>query len=100
MNETLQLLDYIATQEEVVLTYNASDIKLAVHSDASYRGKPKARSTADEHFFEFELAALCIMAKEAVCMRVILEKLGTNNHQRHSNQTTRWQMRCSKATFN
>ena len=35
MQNTVQLLDYLATQEEAVLTYNASDMKLAVHSDAS-----------------------------------------------------------------
>ena len=35
MNHTAQLLDYVATQEEAILTFNASDMKLAVHSDAS-----------------------------------------------------------------
>ena len=51
MNQTIQLLDYIATQEEAVLTYNASDMKLAAHSDASYLSEPKARSRAGGHFF-------------------------------------------------
>jgi hypothetical protein len=36
MNHTLQLLDYIATQEEAAITYHASDMILAAHSDASY----------------------------------------------------------------
>ena len=49
--QTVQLLDYIATQGEAVLTYNASDTKLAVHSDASYLSEPKARSRAGGHFF-------------------------------------------------
>ena len=44
MTQTMQLLDYIATQEEAVFTDQASDIKLAVHSDASYPEMPKARS--------------------------------------------------------
>ena len=95
MQNTVQLLDYLATQEEAVLTYNASDMKLAVHSDASYLSEPKARSRAGGHFFlsneatvpgnnvavlniahkikhvmspatKSELAALYIMAKEAV----------------------------------
>ena len=77
------------------MTYNASDMKLAVHSDASYLSEPKARSRAGGHFFlsnegtvpgnnvavlniahiikhvmspatKSELAALYIMAKEAV----------------------------------
>jgi len=51
MEQTLQLLDYIATQEEAVLTYSASDMKLAVHSDASYLSEPQARSRAEGHFF-------------------------------------------------
>jgi len=42
MKQTKQLLDHVATQEEAVLSYHASDIKLAVHSDASYLSKPKA----------------------------------------------------------
>ncbi len=51
MEQTLQLLDYIATQEEAVLTYSACDMKLAVHSDASYLSEPQARSKAGGHFF-------------------------------------------------
>jgi hypothetical protein len=46
-----QLLDYLSTQEEAILTYNASDMILAVHSNASYLSKPKARSRAGGHFF-------------------------------------------------
>ena len=105
MNHTAQLLDYIATQEEAILTYNASDMKLAVHSDASYLSEPNARSRAGGHFFlsgdtvtpgnngavlniahiikhvmssatEAELAALYIMAREAVYIRIILEEMG------------------------
>jgi hypothetical protein len=33
---TNQLLDYLATQEDAVLTYNRSEMIMAVHSDASY----------------------------------------------------------------
>jgi len=95
MRHTQQLLDYLATQEDAVLTYNASNMILAVHSDASYLSKPKARSRAGGHFFlssdtpippnngavlniahiikhvmssatEAELAGLYIMAREAV----------------------------------
>ena len=40
MKQTQQLLDYIATQEEAVITYNTSDMKLAAHSNASYLSKP------------------------------------------------------------
>jgi hypothetical protein len=51
MLHTQQLLDYLASQEEAVLTYNASDMILAVHSNASYLSEPKARSRAGGHFF-------------------------------------------------
>ncbi len=105
MQQTLQLLDYLATQEEAVLSYHASDMVLAVHSNASYLSKPKARSRAGGHFFlssdttippnngavlniahiiknvmsspaEAELAGLYIMACKAVYIRIILEELG------------------------
>ena len=78
---------------------------LAVHSDAIYLNKPKARSRTGGHFFlsnssnippnngavlniahiikhvmssatEAELAALYIMAREAVYIRIILEEMG------------------------
>ena len=105
LRHTIQLLDYLASQEDAVLTYNASDMILAVHSDASYLSEPKARSRAGGHFFlstsanvppnngailniahiikhvmssatEAELAALYIMAREAVYIRIILSELG------------------------
>eukprot|EP00956_Cyclotella_meneghiniana_P017217 scaffold27841_cov34-Cyclotella_meneghiniana.AAC.3 len=105
MKQTKQLLDYIASQEEAVITYNKSSMILAVHSDASYLSEPKARSRAGGHFFlshdtdnppnngaivniahiikhvmssatEAELAALYIMAREAVYIRIILEEMG------------------------
>ena len=43
MRQTQQLLDYVTSQEEVVITYQASEMKLAAHSDASYLSEPKAR---------------------------------------------------------
>ena len=44
-------LDYIASQEEAVLTYKASDMVLAIHSNASYLSEPKAHSRAGGHMF-------------------------------------------------
>jgi hypothetical protein len=105
MLQTHQLLDYLASQEEAVLTYNASDMILVVHSNASYLSEPKAQSRAGGHFFlssgttipannrailniahiikhvmssatEAELAALYIMAREAVYIRIVLEEIG------------------------
>ena len=105
MQRAQQLLHYLATQDEAILTYSASDMILAVHSDAGYLNEPNARSRAGGHFFlskdvqhppnngailniakiiknvmssaaEAELGGLYIMAREAIWMRVILEELG------------------------
>ncbi len=105
MHHTQKLLDYLATQEDAVLTYNASDMILAVHSNACYLREPKARSRAGGHFFlssntpippnngavlsiahiikhimssatEAKLVGLYIMAQEAVYIRIILEEMG------------------------
>ncbi len=105
MQQTLQLLNYLATQEDTVLSYHASNMVLAVHSKASYLSEPKARSRAGGHFFlssdttippnngavlniahiiknvmssatKAELAGLYIMACKAVYIRIILEELG------------------------
>ena len=95
LDRVKQLLDYCASQEEAVLTYHASDMILAIHSDAGYLNETKSRSRAGGHFFlssdvqnppnngavltiaqiidavmssaaEAELGALFINAKEAV----------------------------------
>ena len=105
MNHTLKLLDYLATHEHAILTYHASDIILAAHSDASYLSEPKERSRAGSHFFlssnadippnngailniahsikhvmasatKAKLAAPFITAQEAVYIRIILQELG------------------------
>ena len=51
--KTRQLLDYLASQEEAVLTYTASEMVLAVHSDAGYLNEPNTRSRVGGHFFLF-----------------------------------------------
>ncbi len=51
MERVKQLLDYCASQEEAILTYHASDMILAIHSDAGYLNETKARSQAEGHFF-------------------------------------------------
>jgi hypothetical protein len=105
MQQALQLLDCLATQEDAVLSYHASNMVLAVHSDASYSSKPKAQSQAGGHFFlssnttvppnnganlniahiiknimssatEAEVAGLNIMSCKAIYIRIILEELG------------------------
>ena len=50
MEKVMTFLDYAASQEEAVITYHASDMVLACHSDASYLIEPGARSRAGEKF--------------------------------------------------
>ena len=104
LKHTEQLLDYLITPDEAGITYHDIDIKLAVHSDASYLGKSKARRTGGNFFLsksadiphnngailniahiikhvmssatEAELAALYIMTWEAVYIKIILEEIG------------------------
>jgi hypothetical protein len=51
MAKVKQLLDYCASQEEAIITYNASKMVLAVHSDAGYANEKKARSRTGGYFF-------------------------------------------------
>ena len=46
-----KLLDYSASHPDAVLTYQASDMVLAVHSDTSYLSGTKARSRAGGNLF-------------------------------------------------
>jgi hypothetical protein len=99
------LLDYVATHPDAILTYERSDMVLAVHSDASYLSESGARSRAGGHFFmssdvadppnngaiintsniiksvmssaaEAELAGLYINASQAVSIRHLLHEMG------------------------
>jgi hypothetical protein len=51
MKKVKKLLDYCATQEDALITYNASQMILAIHSDAEYCNEKSAHSRAGEHFF-------------------------------------------------
>eukprot|EP00804_Cyclotella_cryptica_P024876 CCRYP_011785-RA/>CCRYP_011785-RA protein AED:0.40 eAED:0.40 QI:0/0/0/1/1/1/2/0/342 len=46
-----QLLDYVATYPKDGITYHASSMILAAHSDASYLTEPGSRSRAGAHIF-------------------------------------------------
>jgi hypothetical protein len=99
------LLNYAATQPNVVLTYKKSDMILAIHSDASYLSEASARSRVGGHFFcckdsknpcnngaihnvskilkavmsstaKAELGALCINACKAIPMCQLLKEMG------------------------
>jgi hypothetical protein len=51
MRQTLQLFNYLATQDDAVLSYHSSDMVLVIHSNSSHLSKPKAQSQAGGHFF-------------------------------------------------
>jgi hypothetical protein len=51
MKKIKQFLDFAAMHPDAVVTYHASDMVLAGHSDASYLSKSNARSRAGGHFF-------------------------------------------------
>ena len=100
-----QLLDYVATYPNDGITYRASDMVLAAHSDASFLSEPHSRSRAGAHIFlseddaiprqngpvltisqiikhvmasaaEAELAALYQTAREMIPLRNALEEMG------------------------
>jgi hypothetical protein len=49
--EALHFLDYAASHPDATIRYRASDMVLAIHSDASYLSEPQARSRAGGHFW-------------------------------------------------
>jgi len=46
-----QFLDYAMTHKDASISYRASNMILAAHTDASYLSETKARSHAGGHFF-------------------------------------------------
>jgi hypothetical protein len=105
MKRVQHFLDYAATQEPAITTYRASDMVLAIHSDAGYLNEEGARSRAGGHHFlsenvdnpsnngaiyneasiikavmssaaEAEIGALYINARKGVEERNILEEMG------------------------
>ena len=100
-----QFMDYAYSIPDAIVTYKASKMVLAIHSNASYLSESKARSRAGGHFYlsndanfppnngavlnlstiidavmssaaEAELGALYINAREAVPLRILLEEMG------------------------
>eukprot|EP00804_Cyclotella_cryptica_P006226 CCRYP_020767-RA/>CCRYP_020767-RA protein AED:0.16 eAED:0.16 QI:0/0/0/1/1/1/2/0/846 len=105
MSKIHQFLDYAMTHPDAMITYRASNMILAVHSDASYLSETKARSRAGGHFFlseddpsprnngailtlaqiikpvmssaaDAELGELYINARETIPQRHLLNELG------------------------
>jgi hypothetical protein len=57
MRQVHHFLDYVATKEPAVTTYRASDMVLAIHSDAGYLNEEGTRSRAGGHHFLSENVA-------------------------------------------
>eukprot|EP00804_Cyclotella_cryptica_P027184 CCRYP_017173-RA/>CCRYP_017173-RA protein AED:0.37 eAED:0.37 QI:0/0/0/1/1/1/2/0/314 len=105
MSKVHQFLDYAMTHPDAMITYCASNMILAVQSDASYVSETKARSRAGGHIFlsednpsprnngailtltqiikpvmssaaEAELGALYINARETIPQQHLLNELG------------------------
>jgi hypothetical protein len=51
MKKVQHFLDYAFTHPDAILTYHASDMDIAGHSNASYLSKSKVRSRAGGHFY-------------------------------------------------
>jgi hypothetical protein len=51
MQKCLQFLDYAASQEDAIVTYRVSNMRLAIHSNALHLSEPKARSRSSGHMF-------------------------------------------------
>ncbi len=51
MAKVTQFLDYAATHPDAIVTYHASNMVLAGHSDVSYLSESNAHSRAGGHFF-------------------------------------------------
>jgi hypothetical protein len=51
MTKIKQFLDFAVTHPDAVITYHASDMVLAGHSNALYLSKSNAQSRAGGHFF-------------------------------------------------
>ena len=100
-----QLLDYVATHPNAGIRFHASDMILAVHTDASYLSEPGGKSRAAGHFYltnrndedfnngavltlssiikhimslasEAELAALYYGCKQAIPIYITLKEMG------------------------
>ena len=51
LKKILRFLNYATTNPDAIITYPASNMILAAHSNAFYLSEPKARSRAGGHFF-------------------------------------------------
>jgi hypothetical protein len=96
MEKCLQFLDYAASQEDAILTYKASDMVLAIHSDASYLSEPKARSRAGGHMFMAGKEEIPINNGAVLNISQIIKAVSSP----HCSSTPKWQYQCVKRSKN
>jgi hypothetical protein len=51
MDAVIQLLNYAATHPHAAFRFHKSDMRLYIHSDASYLSEPQARSRVGVYFY-------------------------------------------------
>ena len=51
MKQCIQLLDYLASNQNAKVRFHTSDMVMNIHLDASYLSESGARSCACRHFF-------------------------------------------------
>ncbi len=51
MERCIDLLNYLATNQDAKVRFRASDMVMNIHSDASYLSETKSRSRSCGHFF-------------------------------------------------
>jgi hypothetical protein len=125
LQQVNQFLDYAMTHQDASISYRASNMILAVHSDASYLSETKARHHAGGHFFLSEnddvprnndaILTIAQMSSDAeaelgalyIAMHERLSHSGTckrnwdiHNHQRPSKSTTQQHSASSPTSSN
>jgi hypothetical protein len=80
MEQTIQMLNNIVTQEEAVLTYQASDMPIAAHNDASYLSASKSTRRAGGHVFLTNDSTVTNNSRAALDISHIINMLRIQQH--------------------
>jgi hypothetical protein len=99
MQTCLQFLDYAASQEDAIITYQASNMILTIQSDASYLSEPKARSRAGGHMFMAGTEDILINNGAVLNILQVIRAVMSYRLQRqnwaHCSSTPKQQSRCN-----
>jgi hypothetical protein len=99
MQKCLQILDYAASQVYSIITYQVSNMRLAIHSNASYPSEPKARSKAGGHIFMVGMEDIPINNGVVLNISQIIRAVMSPDPQKpnlaHCSSTPKWQSPCN-----